>query len=66
MVVSYQLPFQIKEGKPLWQGAKISQAALEIDRLVNRIRGGDIKIPAFQRGFVWNQEQIIELLGSIY
>ncbi|MFN9915032.1 MAG: DUF262 domain-containing protein, partial [Pirellulaceae bacterium] len=45
---------------------EISPAALKIDRLVNRVREGDIKIPAFQRGFVWNQEQIIDLLDSIY
>jgi uncharacterized protein with ParB-like and HNH nuclease domain len=45
---------------------EISPAALKIDRLVNRVRDGDIKIPAFQRGFVWDQEQIIELLDSIY
>lgn len=45
---------------------EISPAALKIDRLVNRVREGDIMIPAFQRGFVWNQEQIIELLDSIY
>jgi len=27
---------------------------------------GDIKIPAFQRGFVWKQNQVIDLLDSIY
>ena len=31
---------------------EISPAALKIDRLVNRVREGDIKIPGFQRGFV--------------
>lgn len=45
---------------------EIQPAAIKIDRLVDRIRDGDIKIPAFQRGFVWNQEQITELLDSIY
>ena len=45
---------------------EIQPAAIKIDRIVERIREGDIKIPAFQRGFVWNQEQIIELLDSIY
>lgn len=34
--------------------------------LVNRIQGGDIKIPKFQRGFVWDEEQILTLLESIY
>ncbi|MBU0508459.1 DUF262 domain-containing protein [bacterium] len=41
-------------------------ASVKIDRLVGRIKDGDIKIPAFQRGFVWDQEQIIALLDSIY
>ena len=45
---------------------EIQPAAIKIDRLVDRIRDGDIKIPAFQRGFVWDQEQITELLDSIY
>lgn len=45
---------------------EIHPAAIKIDRLVDRIRDGDIKIPAFQRGFVWDQEQITELLDSIY
>lgn len=45
---------------------EINPAAIKIDRLVDRIRDGDIKIPAFQRGFVWDQEQIIALLDSIY
>jgi uncharacterized protein with ParB-like and HNH nuclease domain len=31
-----------------------------------RIQGGDIRMPAFQRGFVWERKQVIELLESIY
>jgi len=34
--------------------------------LVTRIKSGDIKIPKFQRGFVWYESQIIDLLESIY
>lgn len=37
----------------------------KIDKLINRINSGDIRIPAFQRGFVWKPNQIIELLDSI-
>jgi uncharacterized protein with ParB-like and HNH nuclease domain len=37
-----------------------------ITNLVNRIQTGDIKIPKFQRGFVWDEEQILKLLESIY
>ena len=45
---------------------EIQPSAVKIDRLISRIREGDIKIPAFQRGFVWNQEQVIDLLDSVY
>ena len=31
-----------------------------------RIESGEIRIPAFQRDFVWNERQIIELLESVY
>lgn len=33
---------------------------------INKVKYGDIKIPDFQRPFVWTQNQIIELLDSIY
>lgn len=32
---------------------------------MKRIDDGDIKVPAFQRGYVWKQNQIIELMQSI-
>ena len=37
-----------------------------ITNLVSRIQSGDIKIPKFQRGFVWDEDQILKLLESIY
>ncbi len=46
--------------------SEITQNTIKIDKLLSRIEDGDIKVPAFQRGFVWDQEQIIELLHSIY
>ena len=46
--------------------AEITATSPKIDKLINRIEEGEIKIPAFQRGFVWKQEQVIELLDSIY
>jgi hypothetical protein len=46
--------------------SEIIPTAVKIDKLINRIEEGDIKIPAFQRGFIWKQEQVIELLDSIY
>ena len=46
--------------------AEIAPSSPKIDRIISRIEEGDIKIPAFQRGFVWDQEQVINLLDSIY
>jgi len=46
--------------------SEIAPSSPKIDKLINRIEEGDIKIPAFQRGFVWKQEQVIELIDSIY
>ncbi len=46
--------------------SEIVPSSVKIDKLINRIEEGDIKIPAFQRGFVWDQEQVIELIDSIY
>lgn len=46
--------------------SEINPSSIKIDKLLNRIEEGDIKIPAFQRGFIWNEQQILELLDSIY
>ena len=46
--------------------SEITPTAVKIDKLIARVADGDIKIPAFQRSFVWDQEQVIELLDSIY
>lgn len=37
-----------------------------ISRLVTRVEQGDVKIPVFQRKFVWRSPQVLELLDSIY
>jgi len=34
--------------------------------MIQDISRGEIKIPAFQRGFVWDQQKILDLLDSIY
>ncbi len=46
--------------------SEITSTPRRIDRIISRIEEGDIKIPAFQRGFVWKQEQVLALLDSIY
>lgn len=44
---------------------ELNPTAEKIDKLINRINSGDIKIPAFQRAYVWKQNQILDLLDSI-
>jgi hypothetical protein len=39
---------------------------LTIRKLIDRISSGDIRIPAFQRNFVWEPDQVAFLLDSIY
>lgn len=39
---------------------------ITITKLIERISSGDIRIPAFQRDFVWEPEQVAFLLDSIY
>ncbi len=39
---------------------------LRIEELVIKVKQGDIKLPKFQRPFVWNRDDIIKLLDSIY
>lgn len=37
-----------------------------IKKLMERVEDGDIKIPKFQRNFVWKRKSIINLLDSLY
>ena len=39
---------------------------LRIEELVNKVKDGDIKLPKFQRQFVWKKQDILRLLDSIY
>lgn len=41
-------------------------ATVAIRTLIEKILGGSIRIPAFQRGFVWSSENISFLMDSIY
>ena len=34
--------------------------------LFRRVQQGEIRVPAFQRGFVWSEAQILQLLESVY
>lgn len=37
-----------------------------IEELVTRVRIGDIKLPKFQRPFIWNRKDVLKLWDSIY
>lgn len=39
---------------------------LRIEELVLKVKTGDIKLPKFQRPFVWKKKDILSLLDSIY
>lgn len=39
---------------------------ITIRKLIDRISSGDIRIPAFQRNYVWEPDQVSFLLDSIY
>src|SRR6056297_1033211 len=39
---------------------------LTIRALIERVSSGDIRIPAFQRDFVWEPDQVAFLVDSIY
>lgn len=39
---------------------------LTIRKIIDRVISGEIRIPAFQRGFVWSPNQVAFLLDSIY
>lgn len=46
--------------------AKVKPDTMRFDALMANIRDGKIRIPDFQREFVWDLSQIISLLDSIY
>lgn len=53
------------------RGDNMSTPEIKPDReslrnIITKIDMGEVKLPPFQRNFVWNQDQIISLLDSIY
>lgn len=43
-----------------------SPEILRIEQLVNGVKVGDIKLPKFQRPFVWDKSDILKLWDSVY
>ena len=40
--------------------------ALLIEEIVGKLKRGELRIPAFQRGFVWSPDDVAFLMDSIY
>lgn len=47
------------------EGVSVAEG-LSIRKVIERISSGEIRIPAFQRGFVWDAEHVAYLMDSIY
>src|SRR5689334_15663222 len=45
---------------------KIQVTTPKLSNLIDEIRNGTLRIPRFQRRFVWEKRKIIDLLDSIY
>jgi hypothetical protein len=41
-------------------------AALFIEEIIGKLKRGELRIPAFQRGFVWSPDDVSFLMDSIY
>lgn len=45
---------------------RVAVETVPIRRLIERVLAGEIRIPAFQRGFVWSADQVALLMDSVY
>ncbi|NIY89282.1 DUF262 domain-containing protein [Vibrio campbellii] len=45
--------------------AELDVTSIRVQKLIEKIEDGAIKVPEFQRGYVWKPQQVIELLESI-
>ena len=46
------------------ESVKVKPDKIQFDELMLKIRNGNIRIPDFQREFVWERTQIISLFDS--
>lgn len=60
---------------PVWQdrallisvtGGRFVSEPMQITRLIDRVLRGEIRVPGFQRGFVWEPDRAALLMDSIY
>lgn len=47
-------------------GGEMGVEPVSLRRLIERVVLGELRIPAFQRGFVWNPDKVQFLMDSIY
>jgi hypothetical protein len=48
------------------RAVQLEPLTLSIERLLSKVKAGEIRIPAFQRRFRWKPNQVAELFDSIY
>lgn len=54
-----------KGGVLIMSSRALNTGTESLVELARRIKGGDILLPKFQRAFVWNRKQVLELLDSV-
>ncbi|RYZ85324.1 MAG: DUF262 domain-containing protein [Proteobacteria bacterium] len=48
------------------QTAAPSPAVEHLPTVLRKIRSGDYRVPAFQRDFIWEEKQVLDLMESVY
>ena len=56
----------LRSGRRFAWGAPVVHQVRSIQSLLNEIRRGNILLPEFQRGYVWNRNQVRGLMQSLY
>jgi hypothetical protein len=50
----------------VWQMLHGGQAGMQISAIISNIEQGSMALPEFQRGYVWNRDQVRSLMHSLY
>lgn len=45
--------------------ARVEPRTFSLETLIEEVRGGVLRVPRFQRGFVWRRDQVLGLLESV-
>src|SRR5688500_15356175 len=49
-----------------WIGPRPAEASMKISTILDHIDLGAMALPEFQRGYVWNRDQVRGLMDSLY